>query len=406
MIVHSLMLIPLSNGGSDLVDADIPKSLLLLHGQDPYSVQPWASPYPPLLLLVDSGIIWLTTLINPGATVSIVSQNIRIVGLFADALVATLIYWYLRKRTSNQLVPLVSAGLFLFLPALSISPLYFFHSDVFGYPILAISLVALVARKYLIGTSLLALATVFKIHPILALPLVVVWIVRVKSLRAAVPSVVATTTIVGLGLALPLVIPGYSQSILGFNLSNDGSGTALYSTLSIGDSALPHQLQFTVTTFLANQIWIIATLALLTITFATVWTRADSLSPIDVVLLGLLSWLVPLKIEFTHYMAWAIVPTLMRGRLRQSIPLVGLLQAADTLSYWSWWPNTSLISGINTVYGLAVAGAIYRAMGLAALGCVFYTIRRKQSLLPELTGQSLMIIEKNLRVETPLVAGI
>ncbi len=54
VIFHGYLLIEESNGGSDLVSADIPKSLMLLNGQNPYSTQPWASPYPPLLLLTVS----------------------------------------------------------------------------------------------------------------------------------------------------------------------------------------------------------------------------------------------------------------------------------------------------------------------------------------------------------------
>src|SRR5205807_2370920 len=54
VIFHGYLLIQQSNGGSDLVSADIPKSLILLNGQNPYSTQPWASPYPPLLLLTVS----------------------------------------------------------------------------------------------------------------------------------------------------------------------------------------------------------------------------------------------------------------------------------------------------------------------------------------------------------------
>src|SRR5213083_2285680 len=68
VIIHGVMLIQLSNGGSDLVSADIPKSLMLLQGENPYSVNPWASPYPPLLLLVDSGIIRTASLFNPQST--------------------------------------------------------------------------------------------------------------------------------------------------------------------------------------------------------------------------------------------------------------------------------------------------------------------------------------------------
>src|SRR5437899_9520737 len=59
VIFHGYLLIQQSNGGSDLVSADIPKSLMFLDGQNPYSTQPWASPYPPLLLLTVSGVIRL-----------------------------------------------------------------------------------------------------------------------------------------------------------------------------------------------------------------------------------------------------------------------------------------------------------------------------------------------------------
>src|SRR5579864_8645872 len=105
MIMHGLALIPLSNGGSDLTDADIPKSLMLLHGQNPYSIEPWASPYPPLLLLVDSAIIRLAGLIGTQSSVDTISQSLRIAGLFASAAVATLIYLYVRKNTSNPIIP-------------------------------------------------------------------------------------------------------------------------------------------------------------------------------------------------------------------------------------------------------------------------------------------------------------
>jgi hypothetical protein len=37
VIFHGYLLIQESNGGSDLVSADIPKSLMLLSGQNPYS---------------------------------------------------------------------------------------------------------------------------------------------------------------------------------------------------------------------------------------------------------------------------------------------------------------------------------------------------------------------------------
>src|SRR5437899_13074405 len=65
VIFHGYLLIQQSNGGIDLVSADIPKSLMLLNGQNPYSTHPWASPYPPLLLLTVSGIVRLTSPFAP-----------------------------------------------------------------------------------------------------------------------------------------------------------------------------------------------------------------------------------------------------------------------------------------------------------------------------------------------------
>src|SRR5213079_2728458 len=206
------------------------------------------------------------SLFNPQSSIDAISQNIRIAGLLADASVALLIYLYLRRKTTSTLTPLISASLFLTLPALSISPLYFFHSDTFGYPILAVSLVALAARRYLIGTSLLATATIFKIHPMLALPLIIVWQARNRGPLATIPSIISTGAILTVGLLLPLTIPGYAQSVLGFNL--------------------------------ANHVWIAVTLALLTIIVRTVWARATSLNTTDIILLGLLAWLIPLKIEY------------------------------------------------------------------------------------------------------------
>ena len=377
VIAHGIMLIQLSNGGSDLVSADIPKSLMLLQGQNPYSVNRWASPYPPLLLLVDSGIIQTASLLNPQSSIDAISQNIRTAGLLADATVAILIYLYLRRKTASPLTPPISAGPFLTLPALSISPLDFFHSDTFGYLILAASLVALAARRYLIGTSLLATATIFKIHPILALPLIIVWQARNRGPRATIPSMLSTSTILTLGLLLPLTIPGYAQSVLGFNLSNNGNETTLDTTLGLVNNILPEQLQITPNTLLANQAWIAVTLALYTIIIRTVWTRGRRLNTTDIILLGLVAWLIPLKIEYTHYAAWAIIPVLMRGRIKQTIPVLGLLQLGDTLSYWTWWPNTSPLPGLDSFYGLLTASIVYRTLGIVALGFVLYSLREK-----------------------------
>jgi hypothetical protein len=377
VIFHGYILIQESNGGSDLVSADIPKSLMLLSGQNPYSTQPWASPYPPLLLLTVSGIIRFTGLFAVQSSLDLISQQLRLVGLLANVLVALIIYFAIRARSINPLESLVPASLFLTIPAMSTSPLYFFHSDAFGYPILALSILALASRRYFIGTTLLSTATIFKIHPILALPLVMVWLVRTRGLRNTIPSIASATIITTLGLVLPLTISGYQQSLLGFNLSNAGNGQTFSTVINNLNGLLPQILQITPSQYAYNQIWITATVALYTTILATVWTKARTLSPIDVTLLGLLAWLIPLRIVYTHYLVWAIVPFLMRGRLKQAILISGLLQLADTLAYWASTPGVSPIAGFQTLYGPVLVSAITRLVGATALILVLSSLRRK-----------------------------
>ena len=375
VIFHGYLLIQQSNGGTDLVSADIPKSLMLLNGQNPYSTQPWASPYPPLLLLTVSGVIRLSSLFASQSSLILISQQIRFISLFADAAVALIIYLTIRTRAKNPLQALIPASLFLALPAISTSPLYFFHSDTFGYPILALAAFTLAKHRYLTGTILLATATIFKIHPVLALPLVMIWLIRTQGLVKTLPSLLATTTITSLGLILPLAIPGYQQSILGFNLTNQGNGTTL-TIMSLLNTILPQTLQFAPTELFTNQIWIGTTATLYTIILGTVWTKARSLNVIDIVLLGLVAWLIPLKIVYSHYIVWAVIPFLMRGRLEQTILVVGLLQFADTLAYWSSSPASGPFPGFIAFYGPVLTSLVIRIVGATALVLVLYSPRK------------------------------
>src|SRR6266705_2658404 len=306
----------------------------------PYSTQPWASPYPPLLLLTVSGIVRFTSLFASQSSLDLISQQIRFIGLFADAAVVLIIYLSLRSRTNDALQALIPASLFLTLPAISTSPLYFFHSDTFGYPILALAALTLAKRRYLTGTVLLATATVFKIHPVLALPLVMIWLIRTQGLVKTLPSLFATTTITSLGLILPLAMPGYQQSILGFNLTNQGNGTTL-TIMSLLNTVLPQTLQFAPTELLTNQIWITTTAALYTIILGTVWTKARNLSLIDVVLLGLVAWLIPL-----------------------------------TIAYWSSSPASGPFPGIVAFYGPVLTSLVIRLVGATALVLVLYSLRK------------------------------
>src|SRR5690348_9459372 len=219
---QKLTLIMHTDGGGDLLGADIPKSMMLVGGDNPYRSSPWASPYPPLLLAIVGIIIRLTSgsvALTPD-NIGLISRNVRMTGLVAEAGVAILIFLVLRARKVVGFSALVPSALFLTLPSISLSPYYWFNSDVLGYPILAASLLALVTSRYFTGSVLLAIATIFKIHPVLAVPLVLAWLVRRQGVRNSLPTLVATGSIVFVGLMVPLILPGYLTSVLGFNLSS------------------------------------------------------------------------------------------------------------------------------------------------------------------------------------------
>lgn len=379
---HDYLIIQLTNGGNDLVSADIPKSLMLLQRQDPYLTQPWAAPYPPLLLITLAAIIKLTStnLLSSPTTVDLISQNVRFAGLSAFAIVATIIYATLRRRGLDGLYAIVPAGIFVALPAITVSPLYWFNSDTFGYPILALSILFLVLGRYFIGTSLLATSAVFKIHPLLAVPLVLVWLQKGQGLKRTLPSLFSAAAILGVGLALPLYIPGYAQAILGYNLSNTANATTSFTILNLTNFLLA-MIGIGQTQLLSNQIWISTTALLFTLVLGFVWTRGNSMEPTTVVLLGLLAWLIPLKQLYTHYIVWAMMPILMRGKILQTILAAALLETADTMATWAFIPSAGPLPFMGTAYGFMATTTVYLALGLMALGsAILETGRAPQNL--------------------------
>ena len=367
---QKLSLILHTDGGGDLLGADIPKSMMLIAGQNPYSSNPWASPYPPFLLAILGGIIRVTSgsiTLTPD-TIGLISRNVRMAGLVADAIVALLVFLTLRTRGFSGLSALVPSAVFLALPSISLSPYYWFNSDVLGYPILAGSILALVQGRYFVGSVFLAIGTIFKIHPILAIPLLFVWLVRRRGTLKSLPIMITTESILLLGLVVPGVLPGYLGSVLGFNLSSGfGGGTSSFTMMNLLYAIFPSTFHFSLPTVVENQVWLAATAALFMAALGIVWSRARELSPVDVVALGLLVWLIPLRQIYTHYLVWAIVPFLMRGRLRQTLVVGSLLEFANTMSSWSWDLPPDPFPVMATAYGFFATSMVYLSVTLTAL---------------------------------------
>ena len=386
---QKLALILRTDGGGDLLGADIPKSMMLIAGQNPYTSNPWASPYPPFLLALVGGIIRLTSgnTILATDTIGLISRNVRMTGLVADVLVALLVFVTLRARGVSGLSALVPPALFLALPSISLSPYYWFNSDVLGYPILAASVFALVVKRYFLGSVLLATATIFKIHPILAIPLVFVWLVKRRGIAKTLPIIITTVSILSFGLALPAVLPGYLESVLGFNLSSGfGAGTSSFTMMNLLYAVFPSVLHFSLPTTVENQVWLAATAALFAAALGIVWSRARELNPVDLVAIGLLAWLIPLRQIYTHYLVWAIVPLLMRGRLRQTLMVGSLLELANTMSSWSWNLPPDPFPVLATEYGFFVTSLVYLAVSATSLVFILREVgarRQAETKLPD-----------------------
>src|SRR5256712_4261775 len=379
---QKLTLILHADGGGDLLGADIPKSMMLMAGQNPYSSNPWASPYPPFLLAIVGSIIRITSgniLLAPD-TIGLISRNVRIAGLVADAIVALLIFVTLRTRGFSGLSAVVPSAIFLALPSISLSPYYWFNSDVLGYPILAGSVLALVRGHYCAGSILLAIGTIFKIHPILAIPFLLVWLVRKQGTPKSLPIIATTGSILALGLVMPAVLPGYLGSVLGFNLSSGfGGGTASFTMMNLLYAIFPSVLNLSLDTVVENQVWLAATATLFVAGLGIVWTRARQIGPIDVVALGLLAWLIPLRQIYTHYLVWAIIPFLMRGRLRQTLVVGSMLELANTMSSWSWNLPPDPFPELSTPIGFFVTSLVYFSVSLTAL---FFVVKKTGHRLP------------------------
>jgi hypothetical protein len=393
---QKLTLILRTDGGGDLLGADIPKSMMLIAGQNPYTSNPWASPYPPFLLALVGGIIRLTSgnTILAADTIGLISRNVRMTGLVADVLVALLVFVTLRARGVSGLSALVPPALFLALPSISLSPYYWFNSDVLGYPILAASVLALVVKRYFLGSVLLATSAIFKIHPILAVPLVLVWLVKRQGIAKTLPTIITTTSILSLGLALPAILPGYLESVLGFNLSSGfGGGTSSFTMMNLLYAIFPSVLHLSLPTSVENQVWLAATAAIFAAGLGIVWSRARELNPVDTVAIGLLVWLIPLRQIYTHYIVWAIVPVLMRGRLRQTLIVGSLLEVANTMSSWSWDLPPDPFPLLATAYGFFATSLVYLSVSVTALVFIMRGLAERRQIV-EKDADCSVLIEK------------
>jgi hypothetical protein len=337
-----------TNGGGDLQYAYVPTISSILHGQNPYlSNQPWNTGYPPFFFLLLAGIAFLGSIGGP-LTLAVISGSLRTGLVIGHVTLGGLAYLTLRKMKSDLVVRLAVPALVSLLPSFYQMGEVWFHADVFGLVLLTGAVYMLYQEHWLTGSILLSLSTAFKIHPILTLPLVAIWLFRKRKLSLTLLS----------GLFLPFlaltVVPlpslaGYYGTFVEQNITVRPSWS--FSPFIIAYKVFPSLFKIEFTTMLVDQIWILATVALFSFAAGFAWRNPNSLRAADVVCLGVATWLIPLRQLFHYYAFWAIIPFMLRGNLKQTILVLLPFEAACDLAAYAWtvqpdWVLTQQSTGL------------------------------------------------------------
>jgi hypothetical protein len=337
-----------TSGGGDLQYAYAPTVSSILHGQNPYiSGQPWNTGYPPFFFLLLAGVAMLGSLGGP-VSLATVSWSLRTGLVIGHVALGGFAYLTLRRMKIDILARLAFPALIVLLPSFYQMGEIWFHGDIFGLVLLAGGVYLLSEEHWITGSILLSLSTAFKIHPILTLPLVAVWLFRREKLS---PPILGALFLPFLALTVvPLQnVPGYYGSFVQQNITVRPSWS--FSPFILAYKVLPSIYGVEFSTRLVNQMWILATVALFAFVLGFAWRNPNTLQAADIVCLGIAVWLIPLRQLFHYYAFWAIIPFMLRGNLKQAVLALLPFEAACDVAVYAWtvrpdWVLTQQSTGL------------------------------------------------------------
>ena len=381
-----------TSGGGDLQYAYAPTVSIILHGQNPYiSGQPWNTGYPPFFFLLLAGVAMLGSLGGP-VSLATVSWSLRAGLVIGHVALGGLAYLTLRRMKIDILARLAVTALIVLLPSFYQMGEVWFHADIFGLVLLAGAVYMLYEEHWIPGSILLSLSTAFKIHPILALPLVAIWLFRKEKLS---PAILGALFLPFLALTVvPLQnVPGYYGSFVLQNISVRPSWS--FSPFILAYKALPFLYDLEFSTRLVNQIWILATIALFSFVLGFAWRNPNNLQAADIVCLGVAVWLIPLRQLFHYYAFWAIIPFMFRGNLKQAVLALLPFEAACDLAAYAWTVQPDwVLSQQSTGLLLSVVDMILLVTSIAT--CAFFVLRTStlEQRHTEIQAEGLKILSR------------
>jgi len=332
---------------------------MFIEGSNPYAVDSWAAPYPPFYFIFLSGVLIVSSGFNLARPTTELIFALRLAALFFDIATGLVIYMAFNRKNVG------------FVKSLAITSLYFivstgcqvwFHGDSFGFFFLALAGFFFVSKRYSLGSLFLGLSVILKIHPALSLLPVAIWFFRRKEKFSRNMVILGASVL--LGLIIPLMlIPHSFEALIGYNSSTRPLYT--HSLFNVFYTILPVFFQQQVSLSLINTLWITATFSMMAVVSFSVWRSPERFELIDVLVLGLVAWILPLRQVHNFYLIWYTIPFLMRGNLPKSIIMVSLQVIAAFVAPFCWVGFTDwsiLPTPTSTLCFFAIA-ILYAACG-------------------------------------------
>ncbi len=324
LFIASLASISLSplypNSFTIFFSVDVQKIAYFASGVSPYSSNPWAAPYPPFFFVVWAGVyLFLKSILFEPASLDL---GIRVVSALVVILTSFVIYHAVRTRESKNFSMSIAA---IFLSLACVADLLPLNGDSFGLlMVAAASSSFLRSKKSSLGVALLSAGFAFKIHPALALILVVTTSFLISRRLFLKNFTVAFSVIVALFFVPIALIPDAEDVVFSYtaNTLQLYSFSVYSGILDLSDHfepeifvSLSQGLNFA---FLVS---LIATTAFLCCALLR-FRIFGSAKPVDVLCLGAMIWLIILKQLLQHYAMWAFIPLLVAGRWKSSFYLI------------------------------------------------------------------------------------
>jgi hypothetical protein len=273
--------------------------------------------------------------------------------------------------------------------------------DAFGLLFLASGCYLLNKGRDLWGIFFVSLSIAFKVHPIIGAVAILAYFLFARRRFLFKKSLVVFAGTVAVFAAIPiLLIPQAYDSVVGFHAVNLQMYTFnLYSGLLDTFSDLASSSTSFVTD-LKNYLdygWLTAVLGA---AFYLCWLVAKKVrylrlaSPVDLLSIGIMLWLVLLKQTLPHYFLWALLPLLAMGRLKSSLYLV----AGESLGLGFFSLGYFLNQGSQIQYWVLPGMSSSLAFLAGGVSFVLFDLLAMKSLIKDIESQKEVAEDRRIAI--------